>query len=410
MKLSAVAPPSPAPAPRPAPEAAEIPAVPFEETLLRVQAKAKPAAETPVPPTPVDEEQPLAEEAVAEEPQAEAVTAPPLPQISEPILDDLLPPMDEHKEPEDEPADEPVLLLATMPAELPAAIQPVQVQTALPPSLDGQLDDEPAEEMPQARPALAEPATGHHTSQPRREAIVPAQVQPVEMTPSPADEMPDTPARSTQPSPAEELPPTPNAQSVADAPVLPAKPEPSASVPVDAPPVAVPHPSSPQTHAPAPTAPAVPTPSIPQEAAFAETNHPTMIDAIRAHALPDGGRMQIKLDPPQLGSLEIHVEVRDGILTASFQTSSDEATRLLGHSLSQLKHSLESQGLSVDRLQVQQAPRDQQASSDPDPHDNPQRQQHPHDQSGQQDRQRREMLRRLWRRVAGDRDPLDLLA
>ena len=77
-------------------------------------------------------------------------------------------------------------------------------------------------------------------------------------------------------------------------------------------------------------------------------------------------RYQIRLDPPELGALQVLVHMRDGAMTASFQTSSDDATKLLSHSLGQLKQVLESQGVSVDKLHVQQAPRDQQASNGDD--------------------------------------------
>ena len=69
--------------------------------------------------------------------------------------------------------------------------------------------------------------------------------------------------------------------------------------------------------------------------------------------------MQIRLDPPELGDLLVQISVRNGVIDASFQTSNADATQMLSHSLAQLKHSLESQGVSVDRLQVAQAPRNE---------------------------------------------------
>jgi flagellar hook-length control protein FliK len=115
--------------------------------------------------------------------------------------------------------------------------------------------------------------------------------------------------------------------------------------------------------------------------------------------------MQIRLDPPELGALQITVRMLDGVMSASFQTSNDHATQLLSHSLNQLKHGLESQGVSVDKIQVQQSPRDQQASSDEQS-----RQQHEDDQSARQEQQRKEMLRRMWRRLSIGGDPLDMVA
>jgi flagellar hook-length control protein FliK len=164
-----------------------------------------------------------------------------------------------------------------------------------------------------------------------------------------------------------------------------------------------PAPSPHQTAAtPAPT----PAPPAPEQQ-FAQSNHLNIVSGIRGELLPHGGTMQLRLDPPDLGAMQVTVHMRDGVMTASFQTSTDDATRLLSHSLDQLRHSLESQGVVVDKLQVQQTPRQQHTPSGDD-----QRQQH-HDgspQQQQQEQQRREMLRRMWRRLAGGRDPMDLIA
>ena len=85
---------------------------------------------------------------------------------------------------------------------------------------------------------------------------------------------------------------------------------------------------------------------------------------MRGQLLPDGGTMHIRLDPPELGALQVSVHMQDGVMSASFQTSNDDATRLLSHSLGQLKHMLETQGVSVDKLHVTQTPRDQQSSNE----------------------------------------------
>jgi flagellar hook-length control protein FliK len=145
---------------------------------------------------------------------------------------------------------------------------------------------------------------------------------------------------------------------------------------------------------------------------FAEVNHPPIVSTVRGQLLPSGGTMQIRLDPPELGALLIQVTVRDGLMAASFQTSNPEATQLLSHSLTQLKHSLENQGVSVDRLQVAQAPRGERSDNSTDR--NPQQHNGQHnssafDASRQNDQQRREMLRRMWARL-GVGDPLDLVA
>jgi flagellar hook-length control protein FliK len=147
--------------------------------------------------------------------------------------------------------------------------------------------------------------------------------------------------------------------------------------------------------------------TAPPEQHFAADNHPRILSGIHGQLLPGGGTMHLKLDPPELGALQVSVHMQDGVMTASFQTSNDDATRLLSHSLTQLKHALEQQGVSVEKLHVTQAPRDSNSSFD----DQRSGQQHPGEQSAaQQEQQRREMLRRMWRRLTNGSDPLDLVA
>src|SRR5205085_5772719 len=104
---------------------------------------------------------------------------------------------------------------------------------------------------------------------------------------------------------------------------------------------------------------------------------------------------------------QVTVEMRNGTVNATFQTSNDDATRLLSHSLGQLKSALEAQGVNVDRIQVQQSPRDQNArNGEQQPN---QQQSHQQQQEAQREQQRKEMLRRMWRRLAGV-DSVDLVA
>ena len=101
--------------------------------------------------------------------------------------------------------------------------------------------------------------------------------------------------------------------------------------------------------------------------------------------------------------------MRDGVMTAAFETSSDQATRLLSHSLGQLKSSLESAGVSVEKLHVAQSPR--QESGDNNEKQSGQKQnQQDQQQQARQEQQRRQMLNRMWRKLAGGGDPLDLVA
>ena len=149
--------------------------------------------------------------------------------------------------------------------------------------------------------------------------------------------------------------------------------------------------------------------ALPPEARFAAANHENIVKGMQAEVVPGGGTMRLRLDPPQLGALQVIVHVRDGMVTAAFETSNDEATRLLGHSLNQLKTVLESHGVAVDKLQVQQAPRDERAgTAQDDPSRRQDRPAHDQDHAARQEQQRREMMRRMWRRLSGFADPLDV--
>jgi flagellar hook-length control protein FliK len=149
-----------------------------------------------------------------------------------------------------------------------------------------------------------------------------------------------------------------------------------------------------------------PAPPPAPEARFAETNHAHMVTGMKAELLPNGGSMQIRLDPPELGDLQVTVQMRDGVMTAAFQTSNEQATRLLSHSLSNLKSLLESQGVNVEKLHVQQAAKQEQGGSS-DTHREPTPEER---HSAQREQQRREMIQRMWKKLGKGGDPLDLVA
>ena len=128
---------------------------------------------------------------------------------------------------------------------------------------------------------------------------------------------------------------------------------------------------------------------------FAEDNHPKIITSIQGELLPKGGTMQLQLNPADLGALQVTVHLQDGVVSASFETSNDDATKLLSHSLGQLKSGLEAAGVTVEKLHVEQAPQkestgDSNSESDSkSPLQDQQRQ-------AQQDQQRKDMVQRMW--------------
>ncbi len=122
---------------------------------------------------------------------------------------------------------------------------------------------------------------------------------------------------------------------------------------------------------------------------------------------PASGRttMTVRLDPPSLGSVRVHVQVVDGQMTATLGTSSEVARQLVNGSLDQLRTSLERSGVTLDRVVVtRMAPAGESAGSNARDGDANQSGRQGDGQSAgrenlqqqQRDQQRREAMRRLW--------------
>lgn len=249
--------------------------------------------------------------------------------------------------------------------------------------------------LPHATPRRRPVSDGPRSDSDEQPQAIPRQAPPTAGTP--AQVLPEV-ATGPVPQPTEGGGTAPVAESVSEVAPVPA-------ALVDA--LAAPGPAAPAN----PTAPPHATEAPAAEVRFAEANNENIVRSVKTELLPNGGSMRIRLDPPQLGALQVTVQIRDGQVTAAFETTSDEATRLLGHSLNQLKTVLEAQGVAVDRLHVQQAPNDSASTRSGDEgrgreRGNSQDNDHP----ARQEQQRREMLRRMWRRLSGVRDPLDLTA
>ncbi len=161
-----------------------------------------------------------------------------------------------------------------------------------------------------------------------------------------------------------------------------------------------------------PVTPVQPPPApVAPEQHFAEHNVDRIVSGVKTELLPNGGTMKMRLDPGNLGQIQIEVTVDEGVLTASFQTSNDEATRLLSHNLQNLKNTLETAGVVVDRIQVKQASASEQSSSSSNGNsDQRDQQQNPHDHPSRQEQERREMLQKMWAKLALGEEPLDLVA
>lgn len=151
--------------------------------------------------------------------------------------------------------------------------------------------------------------------------------------------------------------------------------------------------------------------SLTPEAKFAQDNVDQVVTSVRTQSISGGGSMNVRLDPPELGALQVAVRMIEGRLTASFTTNNEQATQLLSHSLNHLKSSLEASGVHVDRIEVRQAPQSESSNSKSNGDGSQQQSQRGFDsQSHQSEQQRKEMVQRMWRKLAYGGDDLDLVA
>lgn len=149
-------------------------------------------------------------------------------------------------------------------------------------------------------------------------------------------------------------------------------------------------------------------PSYSPEVRFAEANTANIVQGVRQQLLPNGGTMTLRLDPPEVGALQVSVMMKDGLASVSFVTDNPEAARMMTNTLTQLRDALSTSGLTVDRLTVSQTPRSEGSSQS---NTGSQQQQGQGDPRGQgfgfqddarRDQQRRDLLERMWRKVTGD--------
>ena len=154
-----------------------------------------------------------------------------------------------------------------------------------------------------------------------------------------------------------------------------------------------------------------PAQAMTNEAKFAEQNVDRMVQSVRTIVTQRGGEMQLKLDPPELGVLQVSLKMTDGVMSATFTTENAQATQALSHSLQQLKNSLEGAGISVDRIQVRQSSESNSASSNNSQQGQDGSQQQRGFEQGQQHREdRREQVRQMWRRISMGEVPVDMVA
>ncbi|WP_299465773.1 flagellar hook-length control protein FliK, partial [uncultured Gimesia sp.] len=66
-----------------------------------------------------------------------------------------------------------------------------------------------------------------------------------------------------------------------------------------------------------------------------------------------GQQLKIRLSPPELGTLQIEVSLKDGVYTAKMEVQNQRVQKVINDNIAQLKDALAKTGVSIDRIEVQ---------------------------------------------------------
>ena len=112
-----------------------------------------------------------------------------------------------------------------------------------------------------------------------------------------------------------------------------------------------------------------------------------IMDYMRVQIRPDETSMEMQLHPASLGTLQIQVEAKGGVLTANFTTQNEAVKAALESQMVQLQENLEQQGLKVEAIEVTVATHQFEQNLDQQGRDG--------EQSGEAQEARRPRVRRL---------------
>jgi hypothetical protein len=79
---------------------------------------------------------------------------------------------------------------------------------------------------------------------------------------------------------------------------------------------------------------------------------PQVVRGLNAMVNQRGGAMTLRLDPPDLGELRVHMTISRGAVIAEFTAATQQTAGLLDKNMTVLRQALESQGLTVERLAI----------------------------------------------------------
>ena len=84
-----------------------------------------------------------------------------------------------------------------------------------------------------------------------------------------------------------------------------------------------------------------------------DANTERVIRGMRGVMNQNGGAVTLRLSPPEMGIVRIEMQINGGAVSAQLHTELAEARTLLDQQLGQLRHALETHGLTVEKLAVQ---------------------------------------------------------
>ena len=85
----------------------------------------------------------------------------------------------------------------------------------------------------------------------------------------------------------------------------------------------------------------------------AERNIDRMVRVLSQQINERSARTVMRLDPPELGSLRLYMDLRDETLSLRVQTSTGVAHRLLSEDVERLRRGLEASGIRLERIEIQ---------------------------------------------------------
>ena len=81
--------------------------------------------------------------------------------------------------------------------------------------------------------------------------------------------------------------------------------------------------------------------------------HAHILEELRGKIDPTRNEARIRLSPPELGEIKIHLALQDHRLTVRMEVQENAVRHLLARDLDQLRHTLSEAGLEVDRFDIQ---------------------------------------------------------